>query len=506
MRLFGLSLLASSLGLPQSPAGLVLVALLLAHNLVVSAEPSRTTLREERFNADPTWDGRNNRSTPKEPPIVIQDFGYSATSHAGGEPGEIGGRVWQSVRGGYYGKEIEPKSLQNSLSASGSVAVLKAKSISGWHTTGDIFVGWFAADERDRIWRPRNFLGFRLQSSNEPDGCLVEICYGTAAWQAGGVFVNARGGGQEKLVRDLKTSDLLRIPPDGSRHFWSVTYEPADGEIVVQFDGGETRVTIPAEHRKAGARFDHFGIFTPRIPGLDIIAYFDDIMIDGEKHDFSTDPKWDGVGNRERYPDPAQYAYNNFGYSQTKFAGGAPGEIGGIFFSCNPSEEEFKAHYGDRIGQLTLEHRLVARGKFAAKEFSTDSSFALGWFNSKKQGYPLENFVGVYFDSLSSVGRIVQPLYGTREGNERQSAPHVTFNPDGTSYEWQLEYDPRAADGKGAITFRMNNQSTTLALAAGDREKGALMERFGLFNMQHANSKWCEVYFDDLSYTVESER
>jgi hypothetical protein len=149
----------------------------------------------------------------KDPPIVIQDFGYSPTHHAGRESGEIGGQLWQSVSAGYYGKVIGGRSLEDRLSASGNVAVLKARSIMGWHTTGNIFVGWFSADQRDRIWRPRNFLGFRLQSSNEPDGCLIEICYGTAAWQAGGVFVNAAGGSQEKLVRELKTSDLVRIPP-----------------------------------------------------------------------------------------------------------------------------------------------------------------------------------------------------------------------------------------------------------------------------------------------------
>jgi hypothetical protein len=276
--------------------------------------------------------------------------------------------------------------------------------------------------------------------------------------------------------------------------------------IVFQFNGAQTRVPLPTEHRKAGARFNRFGIFPPRIPGRDIIAYFDDVVLDGEMHDFSADPAWEAVGNRQRYADAVQYAQNDFGFSRTKFAGGSPGEIGGRFFSCNPGEEQFKSHYGGPVGRLTLDHRLVASGKFAAREFSTDSSFALGWFNSKKQGYPLENFVGLYFDSLSSVGRVVQPLYGTREGSERQPAPHVTFAPDGTVYEWTLEYEPSAAAGHGSITFIMNGQGATLPLSTADRAKGAALDRFGLFNMQHANSKWCEVYFDDLSYTVEPDR
>jgi hypothetical protein len=52
----------------------------------------------------------------------------------------------------------------------------------------------------------------------------------------------------------------------------------------------------------------------------------------------------------------------------------------------------------------------------------------------------------------------------------------------------------------------MNGQGATLPLSTADRAKGAALDRFGLFNMQHANSKWCEVYFDDLSYTVEPDR
>jgi hypothetical protein len=130
-----------------------------------------------------------------------------------------------------------------------------------------------------------------------------------------------------------------------------------------------------------------------------------------------------------------------------------------------------------------------------------DSSFALGWFNSREQGWPIKNFVGVCFDSLTSVGRIVQPLYGTSEGNQRQgNAPFLQFAPNGTTYQWTLTYDP--ADGRGTITFTLNGQNVILRLKPEDRAKGAIFDRFGVFNMQWANSKWCEVYLDDLRYTI----
>ena len=470
-----------------------------------SAEPSPTRQKTERFDHDPQWDGRQNRSAPPRPPPVEQDFGYSKTQHAGKTDGEIGGKVSQSIRPAYYGKVMPTSTLEEPLSASGNLRLVEARAIMGWHTQGNIYVGWFNSDVHDLIWRPRNFLGFRLQSSNEPDGALVELTYGTRSWQAGGRFVNAAGGGQERLVRELKSSALLRIPPDRSNHSWSCVYDPAAasgaGEIIFTFDGVESRLTLQSALRKAGASFNRFGIFAPRIPGRHIVAYFDELTINGQAQDFASDPQWEGVGNRERFRDDAPYGHNDFGFSPSRHAGGEAGELGGRFFSCNPGEDEFKASYGDRVGKLTFNHRLSARGKFTAREFSTDSSFALGWYNAKKQGWPLENFVGVYFDSLSSDGRIVAPLYGTTQGNKRETGAFLIFEP-GRLYDWTLDYDPAAAKNGGAITFTLAGRSMTLPLRDGDKARGALLDRFGVFNLQWANSKWCEIYLDDLSYTV----
>jgi hypothetical protein len=472
---------------------------------LAAAGASATRQKTESFDRDPQWDGKNNRSGPAAPAVVRQDFGYSPTHHAGKAQGEFGGRVSQSLRPAWYGRKVPPATFEQALSASGSVGVLEAQSISGWHTQGNLYVGWFNADEQDLIWRPRNFIGFRLQSFNEPDGALVELTYGTRDWQAGGMFVNAAGGGQQRNVSELTSATLLRIPPNGSKHEWAVHYDPAAangaGELVFTFDGAESRMALRPEHRKAGASFNRFGIFPPRIPGRHIVAYFDDITINGQTENFDSDPKWEGMGNRERYPSPVEYGQNDFGFSPTHHAGGKPGELGGRFFSCNPGEDEFKACYGDRVGRLSLEHRLRARGKFIAREFCIDSSFALGWFNSGKQGWPLENFVGVYFDSLSDAGRIVAPLYGTAHSSKRQGGEFLIFQP-GKRYEWTLEYDPAASAGRGAILFRLAGATVTLPLQEGDKAKGAVLDRFGVFNMQWANSKWCDVYLDDLTYTV----
>jgi hypothetical protein len=485
----------------------IAVALLLAlAQPAPGAAPTATMEKTETFDHDPRWDAKNNRLVPGDPPIVEQDFGYGAAGSGGHATGRIGGRVSQSLRPAYFAKVVPASTLDHSLSASGCVSVSEAQSISGWHTTASLYVGWFNADERDLIWRPRNFLGFRLQSSNEPDGAVVELTYGTRGWEAGGMFVNAGGGGQERLVRDLAGSALLRIPPDGSKHRWTFRYDPeagdGAGEIVFQFDGAETRFPVQRELRRSGASFNRFGLFTPRIPGRHLVAWFDELSINGRAEDLSRDPQWEGIGNRARYPEPAQYGANDFGFSPSNHAGGNAGELGGRFYSCNPSEHESKGYYGDRVGRLTLDHRLSARGKFVAREFSTDSSFALGWFSSHKQDWPVENFVGVFFDSLSASGRIVMPLYGTSQGGTAAGGKYLIFQP-GRPYDWTLDYDPAAAGGRGAITFTLGGESVTHPLREGDKEVGALLDRFGVFNMQWANSKWCEVYLDDLSYTKE---
>ncbi|MBI84427.1 MAG: hypothetical protein CMJ81_14630 [Planctomycetaceae bacterium] len=482
----------------------VLLLSVTTSSTVDSTPPSRTRTQTETFDRDPQWDGHNNRQTPHDPPTVTRDFGYSRTKHTGNHAGEIGGRVSASLRPAWYGKVIDQKSLDDALSASGTLCVLDAQSITGWQTSANIFVGWFTANDRDLIWRPRNFIGFRLQSSNEPDGCVVELSYGTSEWQAGGAFVNAVGGVQQENVRDLETDQMLRIPPDGSTHRWSFRYDPAGaGEMVFTFDGNETRLKLGDEHRKIGATFDRFGIFPSRIPGRHIVAYFGDLMIAGKAEDLSKEPSWEGVGNRERFQDSAQYAYNNFGFSKTSHAGGTPGELGGRFFSCDPDEDQFKAYYGAPVGKLTLENRLTASGKFIAREHCIDATFALGWFNSRKQDWPIENFVGVYFDSYSKEGRIIEPLYGTSDGTNQRGGGYVTFEP-GRPYTWTLDYQPDGASGRGEITFTIGAQRVTKTLDEGEKDRGALFDRFGVFNMQWANSKWCDVYLDDLAYTVST--
>src|SRR6476619_7342939 len=77
--------------------------------------------RSETFDKDPGWDGHNNRATLPAARTIRQDFGYSASNHAGGAPGEIGGFITPAAEPAYYAKKIPTRTFNHPLSASGVV-------------------------------------------------------------------------------------------------------------------------------------------------------------------------------------------------------------------------------------------------------------------------------------------------------------------------------------------------------------------------------------------------
>src|SRR4051812_28777255 len=84
---------------------------------VLAAEPNART---QNFDADPNWEGVNNRLTREHYPTIIQNFGYSSdTNVAGREKGEIGGAITRSNTPAYYAMKVDPVTLEKPLSASG---------------------------------------------------------------------------------------------------------------------------------------------------------------------------------------------------------------------------------------------------------------------------------------------------------------------------------------------------------------------------------------------------
>src|SRR5690349_10624278 len=74
--------------------------------------------KTETFDHDPGWDGHNNRIAREKPPVLVrQDFGYAAA--------KIGGTITIAGEPAYYAKKIEPRTLNDRLTASGTLVCKK---------------------------------------------------------------------------------------------------------------------------------------------------------------------------------------------------------------------------------------------------------------------------------------------------------------------------------------------------------------------------------------------
>jgi len=433
-------------------------------------------LQCESFGRDPGWEGLRNRLLPQALPRVTQAFGFSRTAFAGAA-GEIGGQVWRSTTPAYYAQPIARRTLDDRLAASGSFALTKSSGASA------AFFGWF--DARRQGFRPVNFLGFRLDC--EAHGATLHVSYMTATWKAEGL--NTR----------------LRVPPDGARHTWALSYDPqandGGGAITFALDGGAPHVLdlLPG-HRAEGAAFNRFGLFNVQIPGGPMTVYFDDVERDGRIERFDADPRWEGVGNRVSFVDREPEDTQDFGFSPTDFAGGARGEAGGTFWRTEP-DVPHDAWYGDRIGPLTLDDPLCADGRVAFTRGSTDSGVYLGWFNAATRGEPPANFVGLVIEGPTRVGHYFRVAYGTAEGAAGVAETGPLIRPDGSPHRWTLSYDPSGNDGAGTLRATLDGVPVALDLAPGHKAQGATLTHFGMFTMGRGGHHMT-IYFDDLRYAT----
>jgi len=213
----------------------------------------------------------------------VQDFGFSATHHAGGSVGEVGGRIWRSLRPAYYARKIATRSLSDRLHASGRFSVTRCDSSSG------VLVGWF--HNTSRGWRTPNSLVFRIDGETDRFRAFFE--YGTRTWKT---------GGGTTFEGPYQTTKTPMIPADGRPHIWSLDYDPAgaggNGEIVFVLDGQRYAAPLETGHKAEGAVFDRFGIMNVQNSGQSLTLWVDDLDIDGDREDFARDPNWDALGNR----------------------------------------------------------------------------------------------------------------------------------------------------------------------------------------------------------------
>lgn len=460
----------------------------------------RAAQRYQHFDQDPGWEGLHNRSA--RPETIRQDFGWNAgTSHAGGTAGEIGGWITPAAEPAYYAKKIPTRTLNDGLTASGTLFVEKG--------AGHTLVGFFNAATLNE-WRTPNSIVLRINQRGDVFHAHLEYC--TRKWRAGAGII-----GEYDRARDRMNAKEL---PSGRVVTWSIQYDPnghgGGGLVTATLDGDQAVCELSPGHKADGAEFNRGGVLNvnKQFDGGGSL-WLDNVIFNGEREDFHADPKWDAVGNRRTYETLNVRPRFDFGYSRTQYAGGAAlGELGGLFFRGDCRYGERLAAYGDRLHPLTLKRPLRASGKVCLRRGVSDSTTLLGFYHSthslavnpSQQCSTPVNFLGAAIEGPSSEGFYFYPVYrnqgsGTSRG---MGANPPRIYPDGAAHDWTLEYDPAAANGHGRITVALDGHAVSVDLAPGDQATGAAFDRFGLVtpwidgNGQH-------VYFDDLSYTCQQE-
>lgn len=476
-------------------------SVLLALLVTVFTSSALAAVRTETFDREPPhWEGINHRNTFFEPKTVSQDFGYSpATRQAGGQRGEVGGRINPAGEVAYYGFRLpKPLTLDSPLSAEGRLLVKAG--------AGHCLLGFFHANTLGG-WRTPNTLVARLNGRGETFHCHLE--YATGRWRAGAGVIGEIVPGERLLPAEL--------PCDQVCH-WKLTFDPQGAEgrglVTLVLDGKSAQCEIGPEHRSDGLTLTHFGLL-PVLKAWDDPGeiWIDDLSVNGIAFDFSTDPQWDALSNRVTFVTTDTRPKFDFGWSPTRHAGGKEsGELGGLIFRGDCREPQRLASYGDRLETLTLDVPFEARGKVTMLRGVSDSTASIGFYHSEqslrsnpsqRHATPM-NFLGINIEGPSSEGFFFYPVYRTQGdaanalGADGGKAPRI--HPDGRVREWFLRYDPAGADGRGRITVGLDGQTCILDLEPGHKEMGASFNRFGICT-PWIDGNSVTVYFDDLTYT-----
>jgi hypothetical protein len=455
---------------------------------------SHAELRTEHFDKDPGWDALNNRSLPQNGRTVTQDFGFDADHH------DLGGTVTRAAKPSYYAIDLSKigggKSLDEKLTASGTFRITKTDGGSGF------FFGWFNSSQPGGGGRPISSLG--MDFDGEHSGARLAVRMINSSNKSCGTFITPFIPGKYRPTP---------IKNDGTKYTWRLEYDPAgndgggrfeytvksDSDKPEAFEGKTFSVNLPPGFRKEGATLDRFGMMNLMKPGGFMHVHFDDVKVGAHAEDFTKDPGWVGSSNRETYEERVQVGAHNFGFATSNIAKGVKaGEIGGELWRGGKY-----AYYADRVGPLSLNDRLEARGRVTFVVGGPDADMFIGFFDGTSQEKsPVDtgNFVGIHVGGPTRVGHYFQPWWVTANGSHGGPKDGPLPKP-GHSYEWSLVYDPAGADGDGEVRVTLGDQSVTAPMRKGIKAEGARLDHFGLLTSQ-TGGQMVRIYLDDLTYTA----
>jgi hypothetical protein len=256
---------------------------------------------------------------------------------------------------------------------------------------------------------------------------------------------------------------------------------------------------------------DRFGLFNFQLYHKRIDLYLSDLTVNGHKVDLSKDPAWEGRGNRVQFAEQ-DFQRQDYGYSETNWAGEEIGEVGGQFSSVEPIDPG-TGYYVDDIGELTLDDPVSFSGKVCFVNDSTDAGMQIGYFNSKDLVVEMDshsqmrtpyNSMGILVEGPARAGKFFMPhIHSNMERYSDKDG--LSFNPVRVALPFKVEYDPTANNNIGRITATLAEESVTLDLTKEQREAGATFDRFGVANLR-LGGKFVEVYYDDLTYTARRSK
>ncbi|MGZ4975167.1 MAG: hypothetical protein ACXWDN_20585, partial [Limisphaerales bacterium] len=211
----------------------------------------------EDFTHDPNWDASGNRTNYRTALVGgAHDFGFTNSSNAGGQSGEVGGIFWRTAPYAYYADRIGRVTLDDHLEASGNV-VLKVGA-----PDSDMFIGWFnSTNKTSEPAESGNFLGLHVGGPTRVGHYFQPS------------ITTANGTKQQ-----AKTGPVLE---PGKIFRWSLSYDPTAqgglGAIRVTLGDESATLTLKKGIKTQSAMFDRFGLFNSTIGGQVVKIYLDDL-------------------------------------------------------------------------------------------------------------------------------------------------------------------------------------------------------------------------------------
>jgi hypothetical protein len=516
------------------------------------------------FSKDPGWEWKNNRIVAEDPPIIKQDFGWSPTDHLGTGTGEIGGTVWLSRTPAWYALPINrPLSFKDKFSFSCRIACMPDAG------NGAAYLGFFNHELQG--WRVWNSMALRLTAGKIAGHAIIGADAMTALWHAAGGsegFIHVPADGRPHTIRftydpqgkpgefpdaGLKkyltgkrqtVDDMLpRVRQDEPNITREELYErlvkahsaglvsyldrrggttsgqsgelwfyrearDRQGVMILEVDDGlPYKMFISSRSPDEPVYMDRFGLFNFQMYHNPITFFLSDLTVNGHKVDLSKDPGWEGHGNRVQFAEQ-DFQRQDYGYSESNWAGEQIGEIGGLFSNVEPVDP-LTGYYADDIGKLTLDDPISFSGQVCFTADSTDSGMQIGYFSAKsamgqcdphKPFRSIPNSIGVQIEGSAGSGKQFMPQINTGK-NTGTAKGGISFNPTKQRHTFNFQYDPTANNNIGRIVLSLDGKTSTLDLSAKQRAEGAHCDHFGVANLR-AGGKFVVVYFDDLTYTA----